>query len=109
MPTHPLYGTLAWKRLRLATRKRDHFRCVVCGADVSAPGAARSDHIVSVKLRPDLALVASNIRTLCVLHDNQAHREKGSGKGMRDARFIVRGADRNGMPLDPSHPWNLNR
>jgi len=103
-----LYGSLAWKRLRLATRRRDRFRCVVCGADVSALGAARSDHIISVYERPDLALVASNIRTLCVEHDNQAHREKGHGKA-RDARFVNRGADASGMPRDPAHPWYKGR
>jgi len=103
-----LYDSLAWKQLRLATRRRDRFRCVVCGVDVSAPGAARSDHIVSVAERPDLALVASNIRTLCVEHDNQAHREKGHGKA-RDVRFVIRGADASGMPLDPAHPWRNGR
>ena len=103
-----LYDSLAWKLLRLATRRRDRFRCVVCGADVSASGAARSDHIVSVDERPDLALVASNIRTLCVEHDNQAHREKGHGKE-RDARFVVRDVDASGMPLDPAHPWRNGR
>lgn len=104
-----LYDSLAWKRLRLATRRRDRFRCVVCGADVSAPGTARSDHIISVAERPDLALVASNIRTLCVEHDNQAHREKGHGGKVRDARFVIRGADAAGMPLDPGHPWHRGR
>ena len=103
-----LYDSLAWKRLRLATRRRDRFKCVVCGADVSASGAARSDHIISVDERPDLALVASNIRTLCVEHDNQAHREKGHGKA-RDARFVIRGSDASGMPLDPAHPWHNGR
>ena len=103
-----LYDSLAWKRLRLATRRRDHFKCVVCGADVSASGAARSDHIISVDERPDLALVASNIRTLCVEHDNQAHREKGHGKA-RDARFVIRGSNASDMPLDPAHPWHNGR
>ena len=108
-PNQSLYNSLAWKRLRLATRRRDRFRCVVCGANVAAPGTARSDHIISVQQRPDLALVASNVRTLCVEHDNQAHREKGHGRAQRDARFVIRGADGSGMPLDPNHPWHNGR
>jgi len=102
---NPLYGGAAWKRLRLEALERDGHRCAVCGVDVSAPGAAVVDHIESVKARPDLALALGNLRTLCREHDNQAHREKGSG-GERDARFTIKGCDENGYSLDPNHPWH---
>lgn len=99
------YDTPEWKALRRLALIRDGYRCTVCRCDVRGKGKARVDHIHSIRARPDLALVLSNVRTLCCLHDNQAHREKPKGNGQRDARFVIRGADASGMPIDPGHPW----
>ena len=82
------YRTKAWRRLRWSVLVRDNFRCVICGADVGSRYAARVDHILPMKSHPHLALDATNLRTLCAAHDNQAHREKPSGgKGGRIERF----------------------
>jgi len=70
---------------------------------------ARVDHIKARRTHPHLALVLSNVRTLCPEHDNQAHREKGNSRMGRDARFVVRECAVDGMPLDPGHPWRLGR
>lgn len=99
------YDTPEWKVLRRLALTRDRHRCTVCRCDVRGKGRARVDHIHGIHTRPDLALVLSNLRTLCPEHDNQAHREKPKGNGQRDARFVIRGADASGMPIDPGHPW----
>lgn len=104
------YDSLEWKTLRRLTLIRDGYRCTVCRCDVRGKGKARVDHIVSIEERPDLALEPSNVRTLCTLHDAQAHREKPKGKGAkRDARFVIRGVDASGMPVDRRHPWLSGR
>jgi len=101
------YRSREWRRFRYAILVRDNFRCVICGADVSAIGAARVDHIKTLRTHPHLALEPSNARTLCVIHDAQGHREKGSGARQRDARFS--GATADGFSLDPGHPWNVEK
>jgi 5-methylcytosine-specific restriction protein A len=85
--------------------KRDGYRCVVCRIDVSSPGASRVDHVKPRKTHPHLALDLTNLRTLCPDHDNQSHREKGSGSPNRDERFVIRGCDETGWPIDPNHQW----
>jgi 5-methylcytosine-specific restriction endonuclease McrA len=100
----PIYHSPQWPRVRKYVLRRDGYRCVICGADVSASGAARVDHIRRVTdggapFDPD------NLRTLCVTHDQQSHREKGTGSKIREERFG--GCDVTGMPLDPRHRWNL--
>ena len=100
------YDSPEWKALRRLALIRDGYRCTVCRCSVRGKGKARVDHIISIHARPDFALVLSNLRTLCPEHDNQAHREKPKGQGAkRDARFTIRGAGSDGMPLDPRHPW----
>src|ERR1700736_3461096 len=107
----PFYYSAAWHKLKRAAHSRDGYRCVVsgCGRDVSAPGAARPDHIKPVKTHPHLALDIDNVRTLCAEHDNQSHREKGKRNNVvprRDERFIVKGCGADGWPVDPQHAWN---
>jgi 5-methylcytosine-specific restriction enzyme A len=101
LPPHPnqkFYDSPRWKRLRLACRRRDHFRCVVCGASVARPGQARSDHIKSIATHPHLALDPKNVRTLCVVCDGRSHREKGRRLGApREERFA--GCDAEGWPF----------
>jgi 5-methylcytosine-specific restriction endonuclease McrA len=85
----PFYTSKPWRRLRLVVLKRDHFRCVVCGSDVSALGAARIDHILPRSSHPELELSPRNLRTLCVFHDGQAHIERLHPRpdGQRTERF----------------------
>lgn len=82
---------------------RDGYRCVICGVDVSGKGQARVDHVFPKKSHPQLALELSNLRSLCVRHDAQSHREKGSGSPRRNERFS--GATDQGFPIDPQHLW----
>jgi 5-methylcytosine-specific restriction endonuclease McrA len=104
----PFLWSPAWRALRLVALRRDGYRCVICGGDVSAPGRARIDHIVPTRVRPDLRLTLSNTRSLCARCDNQSHREKGGTptRARTGERVERMGADRNGMPMDPMHHWN---
>lgn len=104
--TDPFYLSPEWRRLRAIVLHRDSYRCVICKADVSAKGAARVDHILTRRARPDLELDAGNLRVLCSSCDNQSHREKPGGGYQRQERIVIRGHDANGQPLDPNHPWN---
>jgi 5-methylcytosine-specific restriction protein A len=98
----------AWRTVRVLALKRDHYRCVKCGEDVSHPGKSRVDHIKPRSTHPHLALALFNLRTLCGWCDNQAHREKRSNSktGERQERFVIHGVSRDGTPLDPNHFWN---
>lgn len=100
----PFYLSKDWRRLRYQVLVRDGYRCVICGIDVSGKGQARIDHRLPRKTHPELELGLSNLRTLCIIHDAQSHREKGSGSPSRDSRFS--GALPSGEPIDPGHPWN---
>jgi hypothetical protein len=101
------YDTPAWKAARLAALRRDGYRCVVCGCDISGKGNARVDHVKPLLTHPHLALSLANLRSLCADHDNQRHREKGLKSGAAIAeKFVIRGCDAAGMPLDPAHHFN---
>lgn len=102
MPGDPFYHKPEWRSLRKQALIRDRYRCVVCGRDVSGKGESRVDHKLSRKTHPHLALSLANLRTLCADHDNQGHREKATGATQRDERFVIRGADAQGWPLDPT-------
>jgi 5-methylcytosine-specific restriction endonuclease McrA len=97
------YHTPAWRSLRNQALARGHWRCVICGISVARPGQARVDHIQPVRTHPHLALTLANLRVLCAKHDNQSHREKGTGSNVRETRFS--GCDARGVPLDPNHHW----
>ena len=105
----PFYRSSEWRHLRAAIVRRDGFKCVVCGADVSASGAATVDHIKPRLTHPHLSLDPANLRTLCGSRakggngcDNQSHREKATGAPTRDERFVIRGVDPAGWPIDPA-------
>ena len=85
---HQLYGSPAWKAVRARVLARDGHSCTMCGVSVRGKGLSRVDHVVSVKARPDLALVAANCRTLCAPCDNRRHAEKGSDGVERPAISI---------------------
>lgn len=51
-----------WKTLRMAVLERDGFACVDCG---KRRGRLECDHIVPVRLRPDLAYDPTNLAMRC--------------------------------------------
>ena len=79
LPPSRLYFSDAWKRVRKEVLRRDGYRCVFCGKDVSGYKKSRIDHIVPLKEEPSLGLDPKNLRTLCAPCDNRRHVEKGQG------------------------------
>jgi 5-methylcytosine-specific restriction endonuclease McrA len=51
----------AWRRLRASILERDGYRCRYCGAD-----ATTVDHVVSIRVAPNLRLEPSNLVACCV-------------------------------------------
>ena len=75
------YLSVEWRAIRALVLRRDGYRCVCCGKSVLASGAARVDHIEKRLARPDLALVMSNLRTLCIDCDAMRHAyDRGSNR-----------------------------
>lgn len=103
-PTDPFYLTPAWRAMRAFVLQRDGYRCVICGMDVSARGAARVDHIKPIR-EGGARLDPRNLRSLCIICDGASHRERGHG-GPRREQF--RGHDVRGYPIDPNpnNPWS---
>jgi 5-methylcytosine-specific restriction enzyme A len=65
-----------WKALRLATLRRDDFRCVQCGAS----GRLEVDHIEPVREAPERAHDPDNLQSLCpVCHARKTRAEVGLG------------------------------
>lgn len=93
------YSSAEWLAVRRRVLKRDGYCCVRCGASVQGKGLARVDHIVGFKVDRRLALVLSNLRTLCVPCDNAV-----GGRTKRNS--IHGGCGPDGYPTDPQHPWN---
>jgi 5-methylcytosine-specific restriction endonuclease McrA len=50
-----------WPALRLQAKRRDGWRCVLCGAR----GRLEVDHVQPVRTHPGLSLDLSNLQTLC--------------------------------------------
>jgi len=71
------YSSPEWKAARALALRRALFRCKCCGRSVAGFKRSRVDHIVTVRDNPALALVASNLRVLCVECDAARHAEKG--------------------------------
>ena len=97
--TDPFYLTEGWRRLRATRLKMDGYMCVVPGCGARATVV---DHIVSRSAGG--ADVLSNLRSLCVEHD-QMIKERPGGQRANKGKLRVRGYRSDGSPRDPSHPW----
>lgn len=100
------YGA-AWDRLRPQILKRDGYRCRCddCTRTGALKPATHVDHVVSkadwLRKHGNLDRVddPTNLRAI-----NKACHER---KSLVEKGYTVRaGADAQGLPLDPGHPWN---
>ena len=80
---HQFYHSAAWKAARRARLEIDGGMCVECMREFEA-GTRRKPrratmvhHVRPITERPDLALDLNNMESLCDLHHNRAHPEKG--------------------------------
>lgn len=93
------YASPEWKALRRLCLQRDRYTCTVPGCH------ARATHADHIETRPSAAKLTpadrlDNLRSLCASHDSQV-KEKPDGTRQNGGRFVVRGADADGWPLDP--------
>lgn len=71
-----LYSTPRWKSVRFLAKRRDGFKCVLCGA----VGRLEVDHKKPLRDHPELAFDLSNLQTLCVsCHARKTRIEVGLG------------------------------
>ena len=97
--TGGFYRSQFWRELRGKALQRDRYTCTVPGCRARAK---RVDHI---ETRPRVPYpttfdVLGNLRSLCSVHDNQV--KEGPSGARAQSRFIVRGCDADGWPLDPA-------
>lgn len=79
-----------------ARHRRYHPVCEVVGCGHKAEHV---DHIITIAARPDLRLDPTNLQSLCQHHHSALTMAYDSGR-------LDGACDPDGMPLDPSHPWN---
>jgi len=92
-----LYGAL-WQKAR-AQYLSERPLCVMCEQAGRLAAASVVDHRIPHKGDAARFWDQANWQPLCKrCHD--------AGKQSQDRTGRVRGADVNGRPLDPSHPWN---
>jgi 5-methylcytosine-specific restriction endonuclease McrA len=99
---HPLHSRSRWchptRGLRVQALKRDMYTCQSCGR-TEASHRLHAHHIVPHKGDPVLFFDINNIRTLCEdCHSTEAHQIEAFGYSLE--------LDRDGLPIDPRHPFN---
>lgn len=87
-----IYNSKRWQRLR-AQKLRDEPFCEYCPASRRLP-ASEVDHYIAISNGGD-PYDYDNLRSVC----HSCHSKK-TASGER-----VKGCDKNGLPLDPTHPW----
>ena len=56
-----VYRSSRWASLRFLAKRRDGFKCVLCGA----AGRLEIDHIKPIRAHPELAFDLGNLQCLC--------------------------------------------
>lgn len=72
------YGSTKWKRKRKAILKRDKYQCQLCKRYGRIREATMVHHKIEVEDDPSLALVDSNLVSLCKQCHEKMHPEKAS-------------------------------
>ena len=100
------YNRAAWKKLRawfLAQRPK----CAECEKRGYQVPAEHCDHIIPLADAPERALDPSNVQGLCRRCHSAKTNVERTGCAFRHWSAGRVGVD--GIPLDPEHPWNLER
>ena len=72
------YKTTKWIRKRSHILRRDGYQCQECRKYGRMTPAVYVHHIQHLEDRPDLALVDSNLESVCMACHNKLHPEKGT-------------------------------
>ena len=89
---HAFYHSVAWKAARKARLEIDGGMCCECMAEFyrgmrrHPRRAVMVHHVLPITERPDLALDLENMRSLCDMHHNREHPEKGGRGKAREKR-----------------------
>lgn len=70
------YKSREWRRKRQQILKRDNYECMKCKREGKYHKAETVHHIKHLKDFPELALVDSNLESLCFACHNEEHPEK---------------------------------
>lgn len=85
---HTFYISKIWRRKRKVILKRDNNECQKCKKRGGFSPATCVHHIKHLRDRPDLALVDSNLISLCDACHNEEHPEKLERFTKRTKKFI---------------------
>ncbi|MBD1373726.1 HNH endonuclease [Hazenella sp. IB182357] len=80
----PFYKSAAWKKARETVLLRDHYLCQFCFMGNKIVQADIVHHIEHLSERPDKALDADNLISVCAKCHNRLHPEKGKRGGGND-------------------------
>ena len=95
-------GGRPWRRKRDRVLSRDGHLCQPCRRSRRLRLATQVDHIIG--LAEGGTDHESNLQAICDdCHERKTQREAKRAQG---AKTIQAGADQDGMPVDPEHPWN---
>lgn len=98
------YSTQRWQRLRRMKLREDPL-CELCLKTGWPEPATTVDHLVAVSKGGDPFPPLYALLSLCAsCHNTKTRVIEQLGK-----KFLVRGCDVHGHPLDPDHPWNRER
>lgn len=97
---HHLYNTAEWRGLRKAQLRLQPL-CRLCFALGQMVAAGVVDHIKAHRGDRDLFRDPGNLQSLCK-HCHDGHKQAQE----RNASGLMRGAGRDGRPLDLAHPWH---
>jgi len=99
-----LYGTQRWQRFRQHKLRRDPL-CESCLQFGKIEPANVVDHRVPISAGGDPFPPLDELASLC----ERCHNTKTRAEQLGETNWFYKGCDINGMPLDPRHPWNLER
>lgn len=104
-PARALYRTARWQRLRAQKLATDSLcQCDECKVLKRITPATVVDHIKDHKGDVLLFFDWANLRSMAKpCHDRKTAATAGFNRGK--ANVAVRGCDKDGVPLDPDHPW----
>lgn len=93
-----LYKDPKWFKLRASQLKREPF-CRYCADQGIKTRATVVDHIIPHEGRAEYFFTRNNLQSLCkACHDQVKQKEERKGGPI--------GANIDGSPRDPDHPWN---